>query len=52
VIQNPQTQTAITRATLNIGDGTASYNNENGRLDLLPVATFLRSLIVSAQAAP
>lgn len=50
LMQNPQAQTALTRASLGIGSGAAPFAN-NGNVRLVPVATYLRALIVSAQAA-
>jgi hypothetical protein len=50
MMQNPQAQTALARTTLGIGNGTAPLTM-NGHTQLIPVASFLRALITSAQAA-
>jgi len=50
LIQNPQAQAAIARATLGVGNGTAPLNL-NGNTSLIPVATFLRAFMHSAQQA-
>jgi hypothetical protein len=50
LMQNPQAQTAITRASLGIGNGTAPLV-QDGKSSLIPVATYLRAIIASAQDA-
>lgn len=50
LMQNPQAQTAITRASLGVGDGTAPLV-QNGNVSLIPVSVYLRALIFSAQEA-
>lgn len=50
LMQNPQAQAAITRATLGIGNGIAPLA-VNGNMNEVPIATYLRAIIVSAQAA-
>lgn len=50
LMQNPQAQAAITRATLGIGDGTAPLS-VNGHISEVPIATYLRAIIATAQAA-
>ncbi len=50
VMQNPQAQTAIARAALGVGNGVAPLT-QNGNVSLIPVATYLRALISSAQKA-
>lgn len=50
LIQNPQTQAAMARATLGLGNGTAPLTL-NGNTNMVPVATYLRSLISAAQGA-
>jgi hypothetical protein len=50
LMQNPQAQTALTRASLGVGNGAAPLA-QNGSVSLVPVATYLRALIVSAQEA-
>jgi len=50
VIQNPQTQAALARATLGVGNGTAPLTID-GKTELVPVASYLRAMISSAQGA-
>jgi len=50
LMQNPQAQAAITRATLGIGNGSAPLSL-NGNISEVPIATYLRAIIASAQAA-
>jgi hypothetical protein len=50
IMQNPQAQSAIARATIGIGNGTAPLIL-NGKTNQVPVATVLRAIIDSAQKA-
>lgn len=50
LMQNPQAQAAVTRATMGVGNGTAPFT-QNGVTNLIPVATYLRAIISSAQEA-
>ena len=50
VMQNPQAQAAVARASLGVGNGTAPLTL-SGNTSLVPVATFLRAVITAAQAA-
>lgn len=45
VMQNPQAQTAIARASLGIGNGTTPLVQKNGQINLVPAATYIRGLI-------
>jgi len=50
IMQNPQAQAALARTTMGIGGGTAPLTT-NGSTNMIPVATYLRALIVQAQNA-
>lgn len=50
LIQNPQMQTAVMRASLGTGDGTSPLTL-NGNTMYIPVATYLRAMISAAQEA-
>ncbi len=50
LMQNPQAQTAIARASLGIGNGTAPLSL-NGATTQVPVAFFLRAMLTCVQSA-
>jgi hypothetical protein len=50
MMQNPQAQAAVARATLGVGNGTAPLS-VNGNTVQVPVAIYLRAITSSAQAA-
>jgi hypothetical protein len=50
-IQNSQAQAALTRPALGIGNGTTQFVKNNGKMNLVPVATVIRGLILQLQKA-
>ncbi len=50
LMQNPQAQTALTRAALGVGNGTAPLVKD-GNVTLIPVSIFLRLLLQTIQKA-
>jgi hypothetical protein len=50
LMQNPQAQSALTRAALGVGNGTAPLAKD-GNISLIPVSIFLRLLLQTTQKA-
>lgn len=50
MMQDPQAQAAMTRATLGFGNGTAPFSR-NGTTVQIPIAIYLRAVIATAQGA-
>ena len=49
MMQNPQAQTALARATIGVGGGTAPLVTNSGNTTMVPVATYLRAIMTSLQ---